>query len=267
MASERQNAGLLIAAHGERGGGANNGGVVQLAAKLAARRVAGEICCGFIKSTPTIGAAVNALSFSELIVYPLFLSDGYFTRTVLTRLLREAVRKQEGRSIRILPALGLDSGLAELIAVKAASIAVAYGFQPRQTTLVLLAHGSARNSASRFATERLARHARNRGPFRNVRTAFLDESPSLADVAKEIRGPVVIVGLFTGNGLHGADNVTDVMTALRRDNAVFAGNIVSFPELVDLVVAGVERYWRSKITGSAPTEVGYPATCEFLSQL
>lgn len=239
-ASNARRCGLLIAAHGERGGGCRNASITRLVAELAARNVAAGIGYGLVKGTPTVGAALNRLAASEIFVYPMFLADGYFTRTALPRLLEEAPRR-EGRSIRILPALGLDPALAELIAVKAASVAQANRYGLKQTTLVLLAHGSSQNSASRIATEGIADRARQCRPFNGVRVAFLDEPPSLNEATLEISGPIVVVGLFAGNGLHGADDVSRMMTALRRNDVVFAGNVAAFPELADVVAAAVDR--------------------------
>jgi sirohydrochlorin cobaltochelatase len=245
----RQNTGLLIAAHGERGGDADNAGVARLTAALAARRVAGEIRYGLLKGSPTIETALNAFSAPELIVFPLFLSEGYFAHCVLARRLEEAARMRQRGSIHVLPPLGLDMALGDMIAAGAAAVADKHGLVSRQTTLVLLAHGSSRDSASRLAAERLARHIRERNSFSGVRTAFLEESPALGSVVEAIRGPVVIIGLFTGHGLHGAGDVNAMMNALRRKDTIFAGNLIAFPGLADVVAARIDRYWQSKRAG------------------
>lgn len=233
--------GLLIAAHGERGGARHDASIVRLATSLAARNVAGQVSYGLIKGEPSIGAALNSLETREIVVYPVFLADGYFTRTALPRLLVEAGPRQQGVSIKVLPPLGLDPALAELVAVKAASAAQASGFGVEQTALVLLGHGSSKSAAFRTATEGLAERARDRGPIHDVRIAFLEEPPSLIEAASDIRGPLVIVGLFAGDGLHGAEDVTRLINALGRDDAVFTGNVTAFPELVDLMAAAVTR--------------------------
>ena len=76
---------LLIVAHA-----AGNGGVAQLAAELARRNVAGEIGVGFIKGIPAIDEMLRALASPTVLVYPLFLSDGYFNRVRLPQLLAKA---------------------------------------------------------------------------------------------------------------------------------------------------------------------------------
>jgi len=253
MDDNRQNTGLLIVAHGERGGDASNAGVAQLTATLRARQMAAEVRYGLIKGAPAIETALNAFSQPELLVFPLFLSEGYFAHFVLARRLEQAARVRQYGSLHVLPPLGRDMALGDLIAASAAVAAGKQGLVSRQTTLVLLAHGSSRNSASRLAAGRLARHIRDRGSFRSVRTAFLQEPPGLASVIETIRGPVVIVGLFTGHGLHGADDVNVMMNALERADTVFAGNLIGLPGLADVVAARIDRYWQSIRMGRRPT--------------
>src|SRR6267154_2459087 len=78
----RRRFGLLLAAHGERRMDADNAGVARLARSLADKGVAVEIGFGFIKGSPPVDEAIGALSSRDVVVYPLFLSDGYFTRVV-----------------------------------------------------------------------------------------------------------------------------------------------------------------------------------------
>ena len=110
------------------------------------------------------------------VVYPLFASSGYFTRNRLVQLLDEA--NAEGRNVEVLPPLGLDPGLPDLVQVRATKIACENGFPPDTSTLILLAHGSRRNSASREVTEQVARAIEGRAAFRSVGIALLEERPS-----------------------------------------------------------------------------------------
>jgi sirohydrochlorin cobaltochelatase len=230
---------LLIVAHGERGGTATNDNVLRLARSLAARGVVDEVGYGFIKGMPAVHSAMAALRGPEVIVYPLLLSDGYFTSVVLPRLLHEAMSRRQHLSVRILPPMGLDPGLAGLIVARASAVATLRGLDLRQTTLVLLAHGSTRDPASQRATERVACAVSKLARFGSVRRAFLDQPPMLSTVAAAARGPAVIVGLFAGEGRHGVDDVRALMEAHRRTDLHFAGNVASFPEIADLVAASI----------------------------
>jgi len=86
LTAVRRPFGLLLAAHGERRTDADNAGMARLTRSLADKGVAAEIGFGFIKGSPAVDDAIATLLSSDIVVYPLFLSDGYFTRVALPRL-------------------------------------------------------------------------------------------------------------------------------------------------------------------------------------
>jgi sirohydrochlorin cobaltochelatase len=143
--------------------------------------------------------------------------------------------------VRVLDPLGLDPALAGLVAQKAQGAAHEAAFAATRTAVVLLAHGSASDPASRQATEHLAREVGEQAAFLAVRAAFLEEPPSLAKAIASLDGPVVVVGLFAGEGVHGSVDVPQLLSELKRDNIAFAGNIGSFEGVADLVAAAVMR--------------------------
>ena len=156
MIAGRRSFGLLLAAHGERRTDADNAGVVRLAKSLADKGVAAEIGFGFLKGSPPVDEAIGALLSRDVVVYPLFLSDGYFTRVVLPRLVEQAMQRDATRTISIVPPLGLEPTLAGVISDEAVAAAYSLGNVPAKTAIVLLAHGSKTDQASRMAAELLA---------------------------------------------------------------------------------------------------------------
>lgn len=228
---------LLIAAHGERCPGATNDGVRKIARAVSARGLVSEVAVGFINGAPGIGEALAVLTAPRVLVYPLFASSGYFTRDRLVQLLEEA--HHEGRNIEVLPPLGLDSRFPILVLDRAVIVAREQGFAPDVSVLILLAHGSRRNSASREATEQVAREIERRGIFQSVAIALLEERPFLGEVASLVRGNVVVVGLFSGEGLHGAKDAPRLIAELDRKNVVYAGVIGSVAGIEDLVARSV----------------------------
>lgn len=231
-----RDAGLLLAAHGERAAGADNRGVESLARALRARGVAAEVRCGFIKGTPTLAEAVREFAAARILVLPLFLADGYFSRVRLPQLLDPA---ETGRSVEILPPIGLHPALAGLVARKADAACAAAGTDPARTTLVLVAHGSTRDDASRRATEALAARIAAQGRFAEVRSAFLEEPPDPAGLLAAARGPVAVVGLFIGEGLHGREDVGRLVAGAGRADVVTVGNLGTWPDFVDAVARAV----------------------------
>jgi sirohydrochlorin ferrochelatase len=139
----------------------------------------------------------------------------------------------------MLPPLGLDPGLAALVAAKAAQATRENGLTDRRAAVVLLAHGATSNAASRRATERLAEQLRARTQFSAVACAFLEEAPTLDAAIERLPGPAVVVGLFAGEGLHGAEDVRRLIAGLGRPDVVFAGNVGTWQETADLVAAAI----------------------------
>src|SRR5262249_47686029 len=142
---------------------------------------------GFISGEPTIKEALDRLAAGKVIVYPLFASSGYFTRDRLVHLLDAA---DDGtRKVEMLPPLGLDPGLPDVVVACAGQAAHTHGFRPETCAVILLAHGSRRDPASRQATEHMAREVARMSAFSDVRIAFLEERPFLDEAAREVSGP------------------------------------------------------------------------------
>ena len=234
---------LLIAAHGERSPDATNDGVKRIARGVSAHGLVSDVAVGFINGLPSIGEAFAALAAPRVIVYPLFASSGYFTRDRLVQLLDEA--NERGRDVEVLPPLGLDPGLPDLVLDCATAAARARGFAPEASTVILLAHGSRRNSASREATEQVARAIEGRSAFLSVGIALLEERPFMDEAMAPVEGPAVVVGMFSGEGMHGARDAPRLIAALNRPDVIYAGVIGSVVGIEGLVVRSVAEAVRA----------------------
>jgi sirohydrochlorin ferrochelatase len=243
VTNEAGRIGLLIAAHGERSPDATNDGVRRIARAVSARGLVSEVAVGFINGAPTISEALVALAAPRVIVYPLFTSSGYFTRDRLVQLLDEA--NAEGRDVEVLPPFGLDPGLPDLVLDFAIAVALARSMTPQASTVILLAHGSRRNSASREATERVARAIENRAAFRSVGIALLEERPFLEEAVGRVQGPAIVVGMFSGEGMHGARDAPRLIAALSRPDVIYAGVIGSVAGIEGLVARSVAEAARA----------------------
>ena len=229
----------MLAAHGERRANAVNAGVARLAGNLAAAGVAKEVGFGFIKGSPSVDEAIRALSSCHVIVYPLFLAHGYFTRVALPRLIKQS--KRQDQIITVLAPLGLDPALGDLIVDEALDAARCHSILPEEVTVVLAAHGSRNDNASRIATERLADRVRGRRCFRDARIALLEEAPSLAEATADIRGPIIVIGLFAGEGVHGADDTKRLVEELGRNDIVLVRPIGTFVGVEGIITAAVTQ--------------------------
>jgi sirohydrochlorin cobaltochelatase len=245
--------GVLIAAHGGRDvDRSSNESIFKLAEKVAARIGGVRVAVGFINGIPAIGEAMRGVTVQNLLVYPLFMADGYFGQTVLNRVLEHARQEWRGGSIATLPPLGVDPALADLVVAKAASAAAAFGVPLDDVTLVLLAHGSTRGRASAIAAKQIAKNALANRRFADVRVAFLDEAPSLETTVSGIDGPAVVVGLFSGDGLHGGNDSSRLMAGLDRNDVIYVGNAGLFSGLEELVATAIKR----AMAAAEPAAVG-----------
>lgn len=229
---------VLVAAHGERTPGAENANARRIAQALSDRGLAAEVGVGFISGSPSIAEALRALTSPRIIVYPLFASSGYFSRDRLVQLLDEGNR--QNRELTLLTPLGLDQGMPDFVIAKASEACRDRGFAPNDSTIILLAHGSRRNSASREAAEWVARGIQGRSTFGDVRIALLEERPLLHEAAEGV-GPLVVVGLFSGEGLHGARDAPRLIAELARSDVAYAGVVGSMAGIEELVVRAVAR--------------------------
>jgi len=228
---------LLIAGHGERTPGATNEGAMQIARAIRSREIVSEVAVGFINGTPTIEDALFGLESRKVIIYPLFASNGYFTRDRLVHLIDQA--NGDAREIEILPPLGLDPGLPAVVVDRIRQTALENGLEPISSTAVLLAHGSRRNPASRQATERMASEIAKREVCRNVAVAFLEEQPHFEETLRSIGGPAIVVGMFSGEGLHGASDAPRMVAQLGRSDVFYAGVIGNAPGTATLIARSV----------------------------
>jgi sirohydrochlorin cobaltochelatase len=224
--------------------------VARLAAAVAARHVVDEVGIGFLKGAPAIGETMRAFSARRIVVYPLFLADGYFTRVRLAQVLDDARREGDGRLVQVLPPLGLDTGLADLVSARAIAARGPVG-GPAPINLILLAHGSSTDPASRTATECLAASIARRPGFRTVRCAFLDEPPSLGQATAGLPAPLMVFGLFAGDGMHGAEDVPRLLADLGRPDVAFAGTIASLDGIERLIATAVARAECSQVVCEA----------------
>lgn len=198
----------IIVSHGQPGDpGPQQRAIEALAGAVAALRPG----CEVVGATLAMPGALAAVAGNDALVYPMFMAEGWFTRTELPRRLAEAGAPRA----RVLRPFGTDPALPALIAAKALGAAAAQGWTGPQTTLLLTAHGSQRSQASFAITSRLAAMLAPR--FDRVVTGFVEQAPFIAEAAAGLDRAVTLP-LFALR----ADHVLDDLPAA-LDAAGFAG--------------------------------------------
>ena len=122
-------------------------------------------------------------------VYPLFMADGWFTQVRLPRSLGAA-------PVRRLPPYGRDLGLVDFATRWLQEELVAARWPARQTTLVVVGHGSGRSRKPSEVTRVFARALHGRLGTRALRLGFVEEQPFLATALGKIKGPALCLPFF-----------------------------------------------------------------------
>jgi sirohydrochlorin cobaltochelatase len=150
-------AGLLLCSHGVAGGP----GLAAWHGRTIARMgLFGQVraCC--LKGRPRPAQAIARMDPRQIIVFPLFMAEGYATATLLPQ---ELARIGPGAErITLCRPLGSHPGLADLMVRMARRTCRERGWPVGETALVVMGHGTAR--AAGWATARRARPAQARPP-------------------------------------------------------------------------------------------------------
>ncbi len=225
---------LVIAAHGDRGSVERNAVLRKHAASLREHAIFESVSYGVLNGEPALAAALREASLrhpQRILIYPFFMSGGYFVRKVLPERANEAGLSQP---VHVLEPLGLDPALPDLLLRRSLAAALDAGFAPAQTRLIIAGHGSKLGRASAEATEAIADAVRDKAAFAKAITAFIEEPPFIADALAAEPSPAVIAGLFSGEGMHGHD---DLGAAIAQASApcVYTRPIGADPEIVALI--------------------------------
>jgi sirohydrochlorin cobaltochelatase len=141
-------------------------------------------------------------------VVPLFISEGYFTRTVIPRELElEGARTlREGRTIYYCDPVGSHPGMTRALLRRAREVAP--NVPPEATSLFIVGHGTELNDNSARAAKEQASRIRALGEYAEVVSSYMEEPPLISDWAKLSKHPyVVIVPFFIADGLHSYQDI------------------------------------------------------------
>ncbi len=134
---------------------------------------------------------------------------------------------------------GLNPRLAEIVAGIAAETATAAGLAAAAARLLIVAHGSSKDPASRLAAEAAAKAIAGLRRFAGVDTAFLEEPPFLDERLRALPGPLIVSGFFIGEGMHGAEDMAAAVAATGRGDLYPAPPLARSQALIDTICADI----------------------------
>lgn len=227
----------LILAHGSPSDPDRLDEILCRLAKRVARRAPGwRIQAATLGKRGSVKAAVSAVGPGKPItVYPLFMSDGWFVSEELPRRLAELT---DG-PVSYLAPLGLDPALPELCGRRALEGAQKIGSASSACTLILAAHGSRSSCKSAQSAARIKDQIIDAGEFADVRLGFINEAPSIAEVAV-CATPATCLPLFATRAGHVQFDVPAALTEAGFTGPVLAP-IGDDPEIPGLIAAALRR--------------------------
>jgi sirohydrochlorin cobaltochelatase len=203
---------LLIVGHGSTVNPDSSAPTLAHATEIRRRKVFADVGCAFWKEEPSLRDALflfDPESVREVYVVPNFISEGYFTQTVIPRELElngRTTKRSNGQIWKYCEPVGNHPMMTDLLLQRARQ--VARGVDALQTTLLIVAHGTDLNENSAVAAKREVEKIRTLGKYAAVLNAYMEEPPLVSDWQKLTRtSNVIVVPFFISDGLHSYEDI------------------------------------------------------------
>lgn len=258
---------LLIVGHGSTVNPDSSAPTLAHAAEIRRRKIFVEVACAFWKEEPSLREArflFDDPAIKEVYVVPNFISEGYFTQTVIPRELElngRMTKRANGQTWKYCEPVGNDSGMTQLLLKRAREIAP--GAPERSTTLIIAAHGTDLNENSAVAAKREAENIRRLDRYASVLNLYMEEFPLISDWMKMTDTEnVVVVPFFISDGLHSYEDIP-VMLGIAKERSTngggrdvfrknpykidnrslyYASAIGTEPQIADIIINQVARF-------------------------
>ena len=182
---------LILAAHGSEASPRSNQPLHDLAAALTATGMFDHVTPAFLMGHPLMTEVLESLPAGEAIVIPVMTSDGYYLTKLPEKFAENANFDQFSFSIG--PVVGLHPAIATTISARLTAHLKEHQLTAADTTVVVVGHGTRRNTTSGATTFALADSLRNDHSGFEIKAAFLDQDPEIGLVADSITTPNIIV--------------------------------------------------------------------------
>ncbi|WP_333683983.1 CbiX/SirB N-terminal domain-containing protein [Pontibaca methylaminivorans] len=174
-----------------------------LAAEVAALLPGHRVLSATLAAPGALEVVLESCAGAPL-VYPVFMTDGWFTQARLPERIGT-------RMAHILAPLGREAALPRLARDHLAGVLAAEGWEAAETTLLIAAHGSGRSRNSAEATHAFAEALGQLAGFRDIRAGFIEEPPYIGDLAFEVPAQSICLPFFAASGEHVTDDVPEAL--------------------------------------------------------
>ena len=219
MMPDHSTAALLIIGHGSTVNPDSGAPSLAHAAAIRRRGVFAEVACAFWKEEPGLRdwPLLFDPTITDVYVVPNFISEGYFTRTVIPRELEldcepdgtpapTTTRADTGQRWHYCEPVGNHHSMTELLLRRAREVAL--GVPEAETSLLIVGHGTGLNDNSAVAAKEQAARIRDLGRYAAVLSTYMEEPPLIAEWPTLTTTPhVVVVPFFISDGLHSYQDI------------------------------------------------------------
>lgn len=228
MSTNYADSALIIAGHGSTLNPDSSSPTYVHAQNLRDRGIFKEIHSCFWKEEPSFREVFNMVESDDIYVVPNFISEGYFTQTVIPREmeLQGPITERNGKTIRYCLPVGSHSGMTAALLHRAKE--VAGNIPTSETSLFIVGHGTGLNDNSAVAAKDQVKRIQEMGLYAEVISTYMEEPPLISDWDKLSTQPnVVVVPFFIADGLHSYEDIP-VMLGVEEQTGIAASQAEVF---------------------------------------
>jgi Uncharacterized conserved protein len=210
-------AALVLVGHGSTLNPDSSAPIHTHADAIRERGIFDEVACCFWKEEPSIREVLRVVESREIYVVPDFISEGYFTRTVIPRELGISgpLTTVSGRIVKYCEPVGSHPRMTDVLLQRARETAP--DVSPAEASLVIVGHGTPLNDNSAVAVKEQVRRIGVMGIYAEVLAAYMEEPPLIAEWDTLTTKPnVVVVPFFISDGLHSYQDIP-VLLGIERE--------------------------------------------------
>jgi len=210
--NRKDSAALLIVGHVSTVNPSSSIPTLAHAATIRGRAIFADVACCFWKEEPSLRDALFFFrdpAIREVYVVPNFISEGYFTRTVIPRELElngPQTTRANGQVWKYCEPVGSHESMTQHLLERAGEIAP--GVRRDEAALLIVAHGTGLNDNSAVAAKEQAEKIRQLGRYAEVLNVYMEEPPLVSNWANLTKSKnVVVVPFFISDGLHSYEDI------------------------------------------------------------
>lgn len=214
---KRPGTALIVVGHGSTTNPDSSEPNHLLADAIRAQGIFDEVLCCFWKEEPSMREILHTISASEVYIVPNFISEGYFTQTVIPRELGldGPITVIDGKTVRYCEPVGNHASMTSVLLKRARETAP--GVPTKESSLLIVGHGTNLNDNSAKAAKNQVALLTELGLYAEVLPTYMEEAPLISDWSTMTTQPnVVVIPFFISDGLHSYQDIP-VLLGIREE--------------------------------------------------